>query len=164
MPKRSRCPYCGKLFNRDVLDDHIPRCRGRKHIDKKSEPPKRKLVIVDGNNIAFHLSPSGKPMLDNLILAVRSLSQAGLIPTVVVSAALIHKIDKPQGLLEMISEGQVVQAPRGTNDDFTIIRLAMQKNADIVSNDRFLDWVEKYSWLPDRIKRYRMTPTGLILV
>ena len=57
----------------------------------------------------------------------------------------------------------VVRAPRGTNDDLKIIQIAQDRNADIVSNDRFLDWLDRYPWVSDRLLKFRMTPSGLIL-
>jgi hypothetical protein len=164
MPKRARCPHCDKLFNRDVLDSHIQRCRARgKESNEKTEPGRRD-VIVDGNNVAYHLAPSGRPRVANLVLARQSLVSAGYKPVIVVSAALVHKIDKPHSLRDLIGFGHIIEAKRGKNDDLIIIQTAQQSNADIVSNDRFLDWQDRYPWLSNRLRRYRMTPSGLILV
>jgi hypothetical protein len=99
----------------------------------------------------------------NLLLAQSSLLKAGLKPIVVVSAALKHKIDSPEVLQEMIAKREVIEAPRGTDDDLTVIKLAQRNNADIVSNDRFLGFINKFPWLQSRLMRYRMTPSGLIL-
>ena len=123
----------------------------------------KKNVIVDGNNVAYHLAPTGKPRVANLVLARQSLVTSGYRPVIVVSAALIHKIDKPDKLREMIDFGYIIEAPRGKNDDLIIIQTAQRSNADIVSNDRFLDWQEGFPWISDRLRRYRMTPSGLIL-
>jgi hypothetical protein len=164
LPKRARCPYCDRLFNRDNLDSHIQKCREKNHETSQRKPRRRKVVIVDGNNVAYHLSPDGKPKVRNLLNAQNSLVSTGYRPVFVISAALIHSIDKPNSLRSLMSEISVVQAPRGTNDDLKIIRIAQERNADIVSNDRFLDWLEKYPWVSDRLLKYRMTQSGLILV
>jgi hypothetical protein len=119
---------------------------------------------VDGNNVAYHISPKGLPNAQNLILAYRSLTSTGFKPIFVVSSALSHKIDRPSSLTEFMLSAEVVESPRGTSDDLTIIQLAKEYNADIVSNDRFLDWIDSYPWITSRLKKYRMTPTGLILV
>jgi hypothetical protein len=164
LPKRIRCPHCDRLFSRDSIDGHIPKCRLKKHTKSTTAGrPKRKNVIVDGNNVAYYLSPNGKPQLSNLLSALKSLRYAGLRPVIVISSALKHKIDKPDALRELISTKEVVEAPRGTNDDLHIIRMAQKTNSDIVTNDRFLDWRERHPWLDDRLRRYRMTPSGLIL-
>ena len=81
----------------------------------------------------------------------------------VVSSALMHAIDKPDALQTFMSQVEVVEAPRGFDDDLKIIQVAQDRRADIVSNDRFLDWIDRYPWLSNRLRRYRMTPTGLIL-
>jgi hypothetical protein len=164
MPKRTRCPHCDKLFNREVLDGHIQKCRTRIKRSEEVRGPSRRNLIVDGNNIAFHLAPTGKPRVANLVLARQSLLSAGYQPIIVVSAALVHKIDKPDRLRELIGFGYVIETTRGKNDDLIIIQTAKRSNADIVSNDRFLNWLDRYPWISDRLRRYRMTPSGLILV
>jgi hypothetical protein len=119
---------------------------------------------LDGNNIAFYMSPNGIPQVSNLLRAYRSLKSAGYRPTIVVSAALKYRIDNPDILQSLKNRRIVIESPRGTDDDLTIIRLAKQKNANIISNDRFLDWRERYPQLDSRLVRYRMTPSGLILL
>ncbi|MFX1264539.1 MAG: hypothetical protein ACFFH0_04125 [Promethearchaeota archaeon] len=121
------------------------------------------MAVVDGNNLAYHLAPNGTPRVRNLILGYQSLAKAGYRVITVISAALLHNIDQPDVLQGLIDRGQVIKAKSGTNDDLTIIRIAQRDNADIVSNDRFLEWRDRYPWLESRLKRYRMTPSGLIL-
>lgn len=162
MPKRARCPHCDRLFTRDKLDDHIHKCKART-TNRGEVRGARKAVVVDGNNVAHHLSPNGVPQVANLVLAQSSLQRAGLKSIVVVSAALKHKIDNPEALQEMIAGREVIEAPRGTDDDLTVIKLAQSGNADIVSNDRFLGFINKFPWLQSRLMKYRMTPSGLIL-
>ncbi|MFW9803337.1 MAG: hypothetical protein ACFFFC_11825 [Candidatus Thorarchaeota archaeon] len=163
MPKRTRCPHCDRLFNRDVLDSHIQKCRTRSRKSIEEARTRKKNLVLDGNNIAYHLAPAGKPRVANLVLARHSLVTSGYRPVIVISAALIHKVDKPDRLREMIDFGYIVEAPRGKNDDLIIIQTAQRSDADIVSNDRFLDWQERFPWISDRLRRYRMTPSGLIL-
>ncbi len=162
MSKRARCPYCDELFRRDILDEHVMRCRQERRAPKGRTV--RKVVIIDGSNVAYYLSTDGQPRLQNIVTASRSLVSVGFVPIVVVSAALIHQIDKEETLADMISKRQVLQAPKGTDDDLLIIKTAEKEAADIVSNDRFLDWVDRFPWLPSRLRRYRMSPSGLILV
>ncbi|TFH05313.1 MAG: hypothetical protein E4H14_13000 [Candidatus Thorarchaeota archaeon] len=164
MVKRARCPHCDRLFGRDELDKHIMRCRERTRTAKDRDTQRgRKIVIVDGNNVAFHLSLNEKPQVNNLLLAQQSLVNGGYKPVFVISSALVHSIDKPNVLQTLMNDMEVVQAPRGTNDDLKIIQIAQDRNGDIVSNDRFLDWLDRYPWVSDRLRKYRMTPSGLIL-
>ena len=162
MAKRARCPHCDRLFPRDVLDEHIRKCKHRERSRSLQKAGSRRLV-VDGNNVAYYLSTDGKPHIRNLLLAHNSLTGAGYRPLFVISAALAHKIDKPQDLISFLSQVDSVRAARGTDDDLEIIETAQKQNADIVSNDRFLNWIERYPWISDRLRRYRMTPAGLIL-
>jgi hypothetical protein len=136
--------------------------RERETKNTHTKPPTR-TVIVDGNNIAYHLAPDGIPLVNNLVLAQQSLTKKGLRPVFVISSALMHVIDKPDVLQMFISQVEVIEAPRRSNDDLKIIQLALDRRATIVSNDRFLDWIDRYPWIPERLIKYRMTPTGLIL-
>ena len=164
MPKRARCPHCDRLFNRDTLDAHIQKCRiRRQNSERTARPSRKRVLVIDGNNIAYSLSPQGKPKAQNLNLAYHSLTSANYDPVFVISAALAHKIDNPGALSAFLLSAKVEEAPRGTNDDGTIIQLAKKLDAYIVSNDRFLDWIDRYPWITSRLKRYRMTPAGLIL-
>ncbi|MBN2229390.1 MAG: hypothetical protein JW779_07320 [Candidatus Thorarchaeota archaeon] len=165
MPKRARCPHCDKLFNRDELDRHIVKCRSRARGEQSSvSKRKKRTIVVDGNNIAYHLSPENKPLVNNLLLAHNSLTNGGYRPIFVISTALFHKIDKPDILNSVLGSLEMVQAPRGMNDDLKIIQTAQDRNADILSNDRFLDWLDRYPWISERLRKYRMTPTGLIML
>ena len=163
MPKRVRCPHCDRLFDRDTLDSHILRCRSRTRATRVKDE-KRRRVIVDGNNLAYHTTSGGSPSAKNLILAYRSLTSTGFIPIFVVSSALVHSIDRPIELEEFMLTAEVEQAPRGVDDDYRIIQLAKKRDADIISNDRFLNWIDRYPWLRSRLKKYRITPSGLLLV
>ena len=161
MPKRARCPHCDRLFDRRVLDEHIAGCRTRSNDrDRIPSPSPSRTIIVDGNNVAYHLSHDNIPRVENILNAHRSLKAAGYVPVIIVSAALKHKIDKP-GVLRDIDN--LLEAQRGTNDDLLIIREAQARNAEIVSNDRFLNWQDRYPWVLSRLRRYRLTLSGLIL-
>ena len=133
MPKRARCPHCDRLYNRDVLDNHIQRCRSRTQ-GARPERKQRRTVVVDGNNVAYHMSSQGKPNANNLILAYRSLTTTGFKPVFVVSSALIHKIDNPNSLNEFMLSADVIEAPRGRDDDLRIIQTAKELDALIISN------------------------------
>jgi len=163
LPKRARCPFCDQLFNRDILDSHIAKCRAQKTRHNSDSHTIRRRVVVDGSNVAYHLSPHGQPKAQNLLLAYQSLRAAGFDAVFVISAALIHSVDKPSLLDSFILIADTIEAPKGTDDDLKIIQLSKKLDADIISNDRFLNWQERFPWLASRLRRYRMTPSGLIL-
>ncbi|MFO7836802.1 MAG: hypothetical protein R6V83_09110 [Candidatus Thorarchaeota archaeon] len=163
MPKRARCPYCGKLFDRYELDEHVRVCRRRNQHSESKTKSRRKLVI-DGNNVAYYLSYDGVPQARNIALADRSLRNAGYNPVAVVSAALKYRVEDEGILDRLVRQGKVIEASSGTNDDMLILRLAKRRNADVVSNDRFLEWVDRFPWIARRRHGYRMTPSGLILL
>jgi hypothetical protein len=141
------------------------KCRVRREsTERKRRPSRKRPLIVDGNNVAYSLAPRGKPRAQNLSLAYHSLTNAGYNPIFVISAALVHKVDNPGTLNAFMMSARVEEAPRGSNDDMRIIQLAKKLEGEIVSNDRFLEWIERHPWITSRLRRYRMTPAGLILV
>jgi len=163
VPKRVHCPYCDRLFSKDTIDDHIRKCRERNSRTRNQRRQVSRQVIVDGTNVAHYLSATARPRARNILLARQSLLSTGHSPVIVVSAALKHRIDNPELLMDMIAAGYVIEAKPGQNDDLVIIRMAQRTGADIITNDRFLDWLNRFPWLGGRLKRYRMTPSGLIL-
>lgn len=147
-----------------MLDEHIVSCKAKSLQPRGSpESHNRRNLVVDGNNVAFYLASDGVPLADSLARAMRSLTLAGYRPVIVISAALKHKVDQPASLQDLLTVSPIIEAPRNTDDDLTIIREAQKRNADIVSNDRFLNWMNKYPWISSRLRRFRMTPAGLIL-
>lgn len=163
MTKSARCPHCDRSFDRRVIDEHIQKCRIRSKAPNSKKEPSRRALIVDGNNVAFYLTPDGIPRAANIVRTVHSLSVSGYRPLVVISAALKHRIDDPMILQNLTTEGFVIEAPKGKDDDLVIIEEANRQSADIVSNDRFLNWLERYPWVLSRLKRYRLTQSGIIL-
>jgi hypothetical protein len=146
------------------MDEHVYRCRMKTQRKKaKTAKYQRRNVVVDGANVAYYLSSNGIPRVANLLRAYQGLDNAGLNPVILVSSALKYKIDNNRRLQDLIDQGLVVEAPRGIDDDLIIIKLADRNDADIVSNDRFLDWIDRYPWITSRLRKYRMTPSGFIL-
>jgi hypothetical protein len=113
--------------------------------------PKRDVVVVDGSNIAFEeQSNGGKPRLANIIAVSKAIEDRGYEPIVIVDAALRHKIDDPDQLEAMIEAKKVRQAPAGTDADFFVLETAEQLDAQVVSNDVYKPYQEKYPWIMQR--------------
>ncbi|MEM2142543.1 MAG: hypothetical protein QXS20_08040 [Candidatus Thorarchaeota archaeon] len=162
MTRRVRCRYCGSLFDRDRIDDHVERCKYRVMRNQTVNGGGR-TIIIDGNNVAHCLTQDGIPRLSNISMAREGLMLAGFTPIVVISAALVHRIDHAEALMKMVDSGEIICVRRGLDDDLEIIRLAERLNGLVLSNDRFLTYLEEYPWLKKRLIRYRMTPTGILI-
>ncbi|HZS05221.1 MAG TPA: hypothetical protein VFD58_10340 [Blastocatellia bacterium] len=111
----------------------------------------RKLVVVDGANIAYaERSASGRPKVVNLIAVRDTLKERGYESIIIVDASLRHEIDDPDRLEALIRDQTVRQAPAGTDADYFVIATAEEHHARIVSNDQYAPWADQYPWLRDR--------------
>ncbi|MFL5384967.1 MAG: NYN domain-containing protein [Longimicrobiaceae bacterium] len=110
-------------------------------------------ALVDGSNVA-HSSEGEKARLRNIELVVARLEEEGLEPIVVADAALRHQIDEAQKYEQLIDDGEIRQAPAGTDADWFILSFARELDAYIVSNDRFRDRQEAFPDARERMIRY----------
>ena len=110
-------------------------------------------VLVDASNVA-HATEGGEARLENIKIVQAKLLEDGFEPLVVADAALRHQIDNKTAYEAMIENGQVHQAPAGTDADFFILSFARELNARILTNDRFRDRATEFAEERDRIIRY----------
>lgn len=120
------------------------------------------VVLVDGSNVAY--ATEGEPPRVANIIAVRDkLREEGFEPIIVADAALRHSIDDPQRYERLVDEGQVRQAPAGTDADYFILSFARELNAGIVSNDRFRDRVRQFPEARERVIRFMIVQDEVVL-
>lgn len=120
------------------------------------------VVLVDGSNVAYAIE--GEPPRVANIVAIRDkLREEGFDPIVVADAALRHSIDDPQRYERLIDEGQVRQAPAGTDADYFILSFARELNASIVSNDRFRDRIKQFPEARERVIRFMIVQDEVVL-
>lgn len=110
-------------------------------------------VLVDASNVA-HATEGGEARLENIKIVQAKLLEDGFEPLVVADAALRHQIDNKAAYEAMIENGQVHQAPAGTDADFFILSFARELNARILTNDRFRDRATEFAEERERIIRY----------
>ncbi len=114
---------------------------------------KSRFVLIDGSNVA-HSTEGGTARLDNLLLMRDKLAAKGLEPIIVVDAALRHQIDDAAAYEKMVDDGELKQAPAGTDADYFILSFARELGARVVSNDRFRDRMPEFKDLSRRFIRY----------
>lgn len=112
-----------------------------------------KRVLVDAANVA-HATEGSEARLANIKLVQAKLLDEGYEPLVVADAALRHRIDDKQAYEAMIDNGQVHQAPAGTDADYFILSFARELNARILTNDRFRDRAQEFADERERTIRY----------
>jgi hypothetical protein len=120
-----------------------------------------RIAIVDGSNVA-HATEGAAPRLANLVLMRDKLVEKGFEPVLVVDAALRHQIDDPATYEKMVDDGEVKQAPAGTDADYFILSFARELGARVVSNDRFRDRMQEFKDLSRRFIRYMIVEDEVV--
>jgi hypothetical protein len=119
-------------------------------------------VLVDGSNVA-HSSEGEQPLLANIVAVCDKLREEGYEPVVVVDAALRHQIDDRARYERMVDDGQIKQAPAGTDADYFILSFARELEASVVSNDRFRDRLKSFPDAARRLIRYMVVKGEVVL-
>ncbi len=120
------------------------------------------VVLVDGSNVA-HSTEGEQAQVANILAVRDKLLEEGLEPIIVADAALRHQIDDPGRYEKLVDEGQVRQAPAGTDADYFILSFARELNASIVSNDRFRDRIREFPEARDRVIRFMIVQDEVVL-
>ena len=120
------------------------------------------IALVDGSNVA-HATEGEQAQVANLLAVRDKLREEGMEPIIVADAALRHQIDDPQRYEQLVDEGQVRQAPAGTDADFFLLSFARELNASIVSNDRFRDRIKEFPEARDRVIRFMIVQDEVVL-
>lgn len=108
-------------------------------------------AIVDGANLAYaERGGRGRPKIANLMAIRAALEERGFDVTIFVDASLARRIDDPDRLRALIGDGEIIQSPAGTEADEAILEMARERDAVVVSNDRFRDWVDEFPWIDER--------------
>ncbi|MFX1340725.1 MAG: hypothetical protein ACFFDK_19095 [Promethearchaeota archaeon] len=107
---------------------------------------KKKIVLVDGSNIAF-FNPTRKGLgrFDNLQAFISYLNKIKKKKSfeyqILVDASLKHKINNKKKLESAINTGKIIQCPSQTEADYFILEYFKrhEDNVIIISNDNFSD-------------------------
>ncbi len=108
-------------------------------------------IVIDGANVAYiEPSAAGEPKVSNIVAVVQELRSRGLDPLVIVDASLRHEVDDPEQLDALIDDQTIRQAPADTDADYFVLEIAEEKNASVVSNDRYEPYQDEYPWIEER--------------
>lgn len=142
-----------------------PRPNGKKPPHKTKEPSSSdasKRVLVDASNVA-HATEDTPARLANVLLVRDKLREDGFEPILVADAALRHRIDDAGGYEALVKNGDLRQAPAGTDADYFILSFARELDAAVLSNDRFKERIAHFPEVKHRIMRYMIVEDELVL-
>jgi hypothetical protein len=115
--------------------------------------------ILDGSNIARNNLNSKKALLRDVLRCKNKLINMGIPDRyifIIFGSSLWHHIpnrDK-QDFNLLLQDRNVNQAPAGQDDDWYIIRYAMDNDSYIITNDRYLEYRERSKDFADFIKSH----------
>jgi hypothetical protein len=121
--------------------------------------PDARIILVDGSNVMFWRD--NEPDLATLKTVIGHLGAQGYDAGVVFDANVGYKLEgRFRGNLPMarklgLKPAQVVVVDKGEPADRTILSVARDLNARILSNDRFRDWQDSFPEVtePGRVLR-----------
>jgi len=135
-------------------------------------------IVIDGSNVAHYGQDGKHASADQLMQAYRDLRDQGFDPVFVfVGARLRHAVGKDaykgmeryfQRIRKKTGRAIFNQAPAGTDDDHFIIQFAIDRNLLILTNDRYLDTIQKHPGMKDQIEtrliKYMFNPESNALM
>lgn len=102
-------------------------------------------VVIDASNVAHANKKEGsKPLMSNILAAVKALEESGDEFVIIADASLRHEIDDKEKYEKLLESDSVEEAPAGMDADHFILELASNENARILSNDKFRDYADEF--------------------
>lgn len=150
-------------FRTDVRNRFFSRILGVQFVQTIKFPSSS--VIIDGSNVAWEeYSITRKAKLDNILLAIKTLKEAGISEIIIIAdASLRYQIDKKDELDKMVSQGIIKLTPAKVDADGLILRLAADTGSLILSNDLYKQHREEYNWIDSRRIPYTIINSKIYL-
>lgn len=124
----------------------------------KGKVRKKPKLIIDGSNVAMS-TKSSRGSINYLIQALDWSRKCGFKPLIIIDKSLFSYIDNREKLKELVKKG-MVKVAEGVEADMLILKQAEEENAFILTNDRFREYQEKFSWLQSGERLIRFSFKG----
>ena len=117
--------------------------------------------VIDGSNIAYEeRSSDNKPKLSNILILKKKLERAGIDNyKIICDFSIYHCIDEQEQYSQLIKNKEIIEVPSGAKADIFILQYSHNKNAYIISNDRFKEHFDLFDkdWLEERQISFMIT-------
>jgi hypothetical protein len=129
----------------------------------KNNPPTNEVkFVIDGANVALAIkTEDNKAKLSNIQMIASKLESLKIDNYVILcDKALRHTIDDKEEYMQYVNNNEIIETPAGTQADIFILQYARNKDAFIISNDRYQDYYDTYgeTWIKE--KRISFTIVG----
>ncbi len=107
--------------------------------------------VVDGANIAFEVrTAKNKPRLTNIHTLIKKFERNNIQNyKIICDRSLFYCIDDKKNYAHLLKNDNVLESPENVPADVFILQFAFDKNAFIISNDRFKNFNMLYedNWI-----------------
>lgn len=127
-------------------------------------------IIIDGSNIVF---ADQSKQIAGLKTCLNAIAASKISSFVFLDANILHKLEESKNgvaQVEMLkdliakSNGTIAIVPAGARADDFILKKADTENCHILSNDRYLPYVERYPWIEQgRVHRFAFVDGRLMI-
>jgi hypothetical protein len=111
-------------------------------------------IVIDGSNLcrAHKTKLAHLELLEKAIAQIETIMSADDVLKVYADASLPYGLNDPdkKRLEYLISTGKITKAPAGVEADGFILRWAAKKNAIVISNDLYRDYVTSFPWIKEK--------------
>ena len=105
----------------------------------------KQMIVVDGANAAYaEKTDDGKPKVSNLVALYEKLQQEEYDPVIIVDASLLYEVDDRKQMEGLLDKQKLRQAPAETDADFFVLQTARDHDAQVVSNDQYEDYQDRF--------------------
>lgn len=144
----SELPFLGLVASAFALVLVVLLLVRRRRQRRRQRPDGLRPVVIDGSNVMYW--KTGEPALEPLLDVVQHLQARGYHPGVVFDANVGYLLDgryqhHPALARKLgLPEDQVLVVPKGEPADPTLLTVATDLGACVVSNDRFRLWADRF--------------------
>lgn len=138
----------GVRRTRSPVQRRRPPVRKQRPSTRRARQAPKPAILIDGSNVIYW--QNNTPQLEPLRQVVQDLSRQGLKPGVVFDANVGYKLtgqylgEGDLSRLLSLPRDQIFVVPKGTQADPYLLETARDLKAQIVTNDRYRDWVDTY--------------------
>ena len=109
---------------------------------------RKEKAVIDASNILYLEVPRlQKPRIKTIYAVIDAVKASGREPILVVEPALLSTIGDPENLENLLAESFVLSIPDGSDTSRTVLETAEQRDAIIVSNSTYSDYLGEYPWV-----------------
>jgi hypothetical protein len=108
----------------------------------------RPKAIIDGANAAYLQAPrERRPNIKNISAVAKAVEASGRDPIIVLDPSIRSLIVDVDEFERLLSDSRIMALPSGQDIGRFVLETADKLDAEIVSNNTYIDYYEDYPWI-----------------